>query len=23
IVKRDLTPIDEQVATLLDLFRTP
>jgi hypothetical protein len=22
IVKRDLTPIDEQVATLLDLFRT-
>ena len=23
IVKRDLTPIDEQVATLLDLFRAP
>jgi hypothetical protein len=23
IVKRDLAPIDEQVATLLDLFRAP
>ncbi|MGF0954873.1 LysR family transcriptional regulator, partial [Klebsiella pneumoniae] len=23
IVKRDLAPIDEQVATLLALFRTP